>query len=228
MNVPIKTILVSIMLAVLLIIGKVSAQEKEILGTKAEEVVKQDKPNAKKTIRNARFNRLLKMKRMSSLPPAEDGIHDAENDGTHMLQSPLEGFEGFPKALGGNRIDWVKALSEKLIDPFYSIEDPEEQPEELDFDIIMVVKGSMPDVLYPHDRHTQWLGCENCHDEIFVPEVGQTQISMAGILLGEKCGLCHGKVAFPVTQCRKCHSLKKEKKAKIENKAKPAEKVQAN
>jgi hypothetical protein len=33
---------------------------------------------------------------------------------------------------------------------------------------------------------------------------------MAAILLGEKCGVCHGKVAFPVSECRLCHSKKKE------------------
>jgi uncharacterized OB-fold protein len=28
--------------------------------------------------------------------------------------------------------------------------------------------------------------------------------------MGEKCGVCHGKVAFPVSECRNCHSKKKE------------------
>jgi uncharacterized OB-fold protein len=32
---------------------------------------------------------------------------------------------------------------------------------------------------------------------------------MASILLGQKCGVCHGKVAFPVSECRLCHSKKK-------------------
>jgi hypothetical protein len=33
---------------------------------------------------------------------------------------------------------------------------------------------------------------------------------MVQILLGEKCGVCHGKVAFPVSECRRCHSKPKE------------------
>jgi len=33
---------------------------------------------------------------------------------------------------------------------------------------------------------------------------------MAAILLGQKCGVCHGKVAFPVSECRLCHSKKKD------------------
>ena len=68
----------------------------------------------------------------------------------------------------------------------------------------------MPDVVYPHKQHTQWLDCANCHPAIFIPQKGANQISMASILLGEKCGVCHGKVAFPVSDCRRCHSQPKE------------------
>ena len=39
-------------------------------------------------------------------------------------------------------------------------------------------------------------------------------LSLASILLGEQCGVCHGKVAFPVSECRKCHSKNKPKTAK--------------
>jgi hypothetical protein len=27
------------------------------------------------------------------------------------------------------------------------------------------------------------------------------------ILSGEKCGLCHGAVSFPLTECKRCHSV---------------------
>jgi c(7)-type cytochrome triheme protein len=83
----------------------------------------------------------------------------------------------------------------------------------LDLNIVREVKGSMPDVVYPHKQHTQWLDCSNCHPAIFIPQKGANQISMASILLGEKCGVCHGKVAFPVSECRRCHSRPKEQTA---------------
>jgi c(7)-type cytochrome triheme protein len=67
----------------------------------------------------------------------------------------------------------------------------------------------MPDVVYPHKQHTEWLDCSNCHPAIFIPQKGANQISMASILLGQKCGVCHGKVAFPVSECRLCHSRAK-------------------
>lgn len=156
------------------------------------------------------FNRLLKKPAASAnAAPAEDGIHDPENPGTHSLQWPSEAFQDLPKSLDGNRIDWVKSLSEGLIRPWYDLEDPEAEAFVLDLVIVREVKGSMPNVVYPHEQHTQWLDCSNCHDGIFVPEKGANQISMAGILLGQKCGVCHGKVAFPVSDCRRCHSQPK-------------------
>lgn len=156
------------------------------------------------------FNRLLKNKVGDSHPPPwEDGIHDPENPGTRLLQPPEEAFASLPKARGGNGIDWVKALNEGLIRPWYDLADPEAEPFVLDLVIVRQVRGSMPNVVYPHLEHTQWLDCTNCHDEIFVPEKGANQISMAEILLGKKCGVCHGKVAFPVTDCRRCHAQPK-------------------
>jgi c(7)-type cytochrome triheme protein len=88
----------------------------------------------------------------------------------------------------------------------------------MDLNIVREVKGSMPDVVYPHKQHTEWLDCSNCHPAIFIPQKGANQISMAAILLGQKCGVCHGKVAFPVSECRLCHSRKKSGAAVAGNK----------
>ncbi len=156
------------------------------------------------------FNRLLKPANKRNLPPPEDGIHDPGNDGTHALQPPLSAFAQMPKSNAGNRINWVEALNQKKIAPRYDRLDPKAEPVVMDLNIVREVKGSMPDVVYPHKQHTEWLDCSNCHPAIFVPQKGANAISMAAILLGEKCGVCHGKVAFPVSECRNCHSKKKE------------------
>jgi c(7)-type cytochrome triheme protein len=78
-------------------------------------------------------------------------------------------------------------------------------------DIVRVVKASMPDVVFPHKPHTQWLHCSNCHPKIFIPQANANTINMSAILLGQKCGVCHGKVSFPITtkSCTKCHSKPK-------------------
>ncbi|MBI2313867.1 MAG: c-type cytochrome [Betaproteobacteria bacterium] len=156
------------------------------------------------------FNRLLRAAGKRNLPPADDGIHDAANDGTHLLQPPAQAFTVFPKSTAGNGVNWVESLSQKKIAPRYDRKDPAAAPVVMDLNIVREVKGSMPDVVYPHKQHTEWLDCSNCHPAIFIPQKGANQISMASIILGQKCGVCHGKVAFPVSECRLCHSKKKE------------------
>ncbi|HSO06812.1 MAG TPA: c(7)-type cytochrome triheme domain-containing protein [Pelomicrobium sp.] len=155
------------------------------------------------------FNRLLKSAGNYNRPAAESGIHDPANDGTLLLQPPARAFATLPKSPAGNHVDWVKALEAGKINPRWDRADPKAQPVVMDLNIVREVKGSMPDVVYPHKQHTEWLDCSNCHPKIFVPQKGANQISMAAILLGQKCGVCHGKVAFPVSECRLCHSKKK-------------------
>lgn len=156
------------------------------------------------------FNRLLRAAGKRNLPPSEDGIHDPVNDGTSVLQPPAQAFTGFPKLNAGNGVNWVETLHQNKIQPRYDRKDVNAQPVVMDLNIVREVKGSMPDVVYPHKQHTEWLDCSNCHPAIFIPQKGANQISMAAILLGQKCGVCHGKVAFPVSECRLCHSKKKE------------------
>lgn len=155
------------------------------------------------------FNRLLRAPSQRNRPPAEDGIHDAANDGTLALQPPLASFQDLPRSNAGNRVDWVKSMRENRIAPRADRLDDKVQPMIMDLNIVREVKGSMPDVVYPHKQHTEWLDCSNCHPAIFKPQKGANQISMASILLGEACGVCHGKVAFPVSECRLCHSKAK-------------------
>jgi len=162
------------------------------------------------------FNRLMKAKKEKNLPPGQDGIHDPEGEAASMLQPPKEAFSGMVKGKAGNYVDWVKSLKQGKINPRYDRLDPNAKPIIMDLNIVREVKGSMPDVVYPHAQHTEWLDCSNCHPAIFIPQKGANQISMASILLGQKCGVCHGKVAFPVTAktCRVCHSKPKTTKTK--------------
>lgn len=157
------------------------------------------------------FNRLLAPPSTRNPPPTHDGIHDPDGQGASMLQTPKSAFDILPKSKSGNYVDWVKALDEKKIAPRFDRNDADAQPIVMDLNIVREVKGSMPNVVYPHKQHTEWLDCSNCHPAIFIPQKGANNISMASILLGEKCGVCHGKVAFPVSECRRCHSQPKKK-----------------
>ena len=157
-----------------------------------------------------KFNRLMKPAAERNVPPPMDGIHDAESEGTYLLQTPLEAFATLPKSKSGNYVQWNEAIEANAIVPRNNLGEQTMPPIVLDLNIVREVKGSMPDVVYPHKQHTQWLDCANCHPAIFIPQKGANQISMASILLGEKCGVCHGKVAFPVSECRRCHSRPKQ------------------
>lgn len=157
------------------------------------------------------FNRMLRPLDKRNLDPVDDGIHDPANEGTKMLQSPAVGMADFVKSNFGNRVDWVATLESQKISPRWERDSPNEDDHIImDMNILRVPRGSMPNVVFPHKQHTEWLHCSNCHPAIFIPQKGANQISMPLILLGQKCGVCHGKVSFPISECRKCHSQKKD------------------
>lgn len=152
------------------------------------------------------FNRLLKPAGERNPPPATDGIHDPTSAAVGILQAPAEAFAGLPRSAAGNFVDWSLALEDAVLQPRYDLQNPQAKPVVLDLNIVREVKGTMPDVVYPHKQHTQWLDCANCHPAIFIPQKGANVMSMAAIMQGQQCGVCHGKVAFPVSECRRCHS----------------------
>ena len=155
------------------------------------------------------FNRLLKPPSARNPPPPEDGIHDPDGSAVELLQPPKTAFATLPNGKSGNYVDWMASLEKNLIDPRFDRLNPDAEGVVMDLNIVREVKGSMPNVVYSHKSHTQWLDCSNCHPAIFLPQKGANNISMAGILLGQQCGVCHGKVAFPVSECRRCHSQSK-------------------
>ena len=101
----------------------------------------------------------------------------------------------------------MQALDSGAIAPRASLR-PETEVRVLDQDLIVAKNGgSMPAVKFPHRQHTLWLDCSNCHEHLFKSQLGANRLRMAAILNGEQCGLCHGAVAFPLTECNRCHSV---------------------
>jgi c(7)-type cytochrome triheme protein len=159
------------------------------------------------------FNRLFVPPKERDTSLESDGVHDPKVPGLKLLQQPSLAFKPLTSSTGGNYVDWVKSFQKGQVKPLYDYRDPKTQPLPMDLKIVMEVKGSMPDVAFPHKQHTQILDCANCHDAIFIPKKGGNPMSMAEIMLGQKCGVCHGSVAFPVTECKRCHSEGKTKTA---------------
>jgi c(7)-type cytochrome triheme protein len=119
-------------------------------------------------------------------------------------------FDYLPKAKQGY-VDWVQALRQGIIHPKDTLTGDPDTPTmpPLDFNIIFKAKGDIPDVVYPHLPHTEWLDCRNCHPGIFKMQAGSNPVTMEKIIQGEFCGRCHGKVSFPLSDCSRCHSKPK-------------------
>jgi len=108
----------------------------------------------------------------------------------------------------GNRVDWVKALDDGKIAPKASL-DGKGKMIVLPINVIRPLPNPiLPDVVYPHKPHTQVLACQLCHPSIFQMKAMATPMTMLDIFKGKFCGVCHGKVAFPVEDCLRCHSKK--------------------
>ncbi len=118
---------------------------------------------------------------------------------------------GLPKDKFG-LIDWVAVVDQGHIKPLDSLDPNAPAIPPLDMDVVIKAKGDfVKNVLYPHKAHTYWLDCQSCHPAIFVMAKGQNKMSMVEISKGEWCGVCHGKVAFPLTDCSRCHTQAKAK-----------------
>jgi c(7)-type cytochrome triheme protein len=114
-------------------------------------------------------------------------------------------LKNIPKDQGGS-VDWVRAFKDNIVHPRESLEDPNKPlVPPFDFNIDIPAVGAMPNVVFPHLPHTYWLDCGNCHPNIFVMKKGANPISMVKIVNGEFCGRCHGRVAFPISNCARCH-----------------------
>jgi c(7)-type cytochrome triheme protein len=115
-----------------------------------------------------------------------------------------------PRGRFGNGVDWEKAEQDHLINPVDYVEGVSIKRKPItavkDFALEPKLVG-MPNILFSHDKHTVWNGCELCHPEIFVGvKKGQTKYSMVEIFEGKYCGVCHVNVAFPLLDCQRCHT----------------------
>jgi c(7)-type cytochrome triheme protein len=115
-----------------------------------------------------------------------------------------------PRGRFGNGVDWEVAEQKRLVKLVDYIEGLSVRrpalPVQKDFALNPKLLG-MPEIIFSHAKHTVWSGCEGCHPEIFTGvKRGTTKYSMVEIFDGKFCGACHVSVAFPLTDCQRCHS----------------------
>jgi len=142
------------------------------------------------------------------LPLARDGVHDPKSPALELLQEPREALSRLAPDTAGNQVRWVEALDRGQISPRANLL-PGTRVNVLDLDVLLNLRGGTPIVRFPHRQHTLWLDCSNCHEQLFKSKAGANKLSMMQILQGEQCGVCHGAVSFPLTECARCHSVQR-------------------
>lgn len=120
-----------------------------------------------------------------------------------------ESLKDLPKDHFGNMVNWAAAQKEGKIKPAAKA-DGKGALTSLDLDIVIPVTKFVPappNVKFPHKAHTELLECAACHPSIFKQQKGgNPDMNMMKIIAGQYCGVCHGKVAFPLNDCFRCHS----------------------
>lgn len=106
--------------------------------------------------------------------------------------------------------NWVAMVNQGLIQPRGSLDPAAIEAPAFDLDIVIESKSDfVNDVLFTHRVHNYWFNCDNCHPKLFEMAKGTNKMNMKGIGEGRWCGACHGKVAFPLADCMRCHSQAK-------------------
>lgn len=105
-------------------------------------------------------------------------------------------------------IDWTQGMKAKIIAPLAGVDPREPQLAPVDLDVELTTSSNrLYSAVFPHNAHTLWLSCSNCHPAIYpLKQQGEPEVvTMAKIQAGESCGICHGKVAFGTSACSRCH-----------------------
>ena len=135
---------------------------------------------------------------------------DLANANRHFKKEFFKLQKKLPRALSGNKIDWNIAEEQGLVtakDYIEGITFPNKSQvlNNRDEPRSPSLPG-LPDIIFSHSKHVAWTGCGMCHPNVFALETGKTKMTMKEISEGKFCGICHGKVAFPLNDCAKCHS----------------------
>lgn len=143
---------------------------------------------------------------------AADGIAGPGDSTVYVGEMYQIGLGWHPAALDGlptdkfGLVDWVAALEQGLIRPRGAIDPTAPEAVPFDMNIVMPSKtGMIAGAYFPHKTHTTWMSCDSCHIKIFMPLAGSNDLTMSTIVKGQACGVCHGKVAFPLNDCARCH-----------------------
>ena len=103
-----------------------------------------------------------------------------------------------------DEVDWMEALRQGVIRPARGGGAGGAEAPRFPLDFHLKGPDEMFDAFFPHSAHTQLLTCNNCHGPIF--KYRDNEITMDAMYDGQYCGTCHGKVAFSLDSCTRCHT----------------------
>lgn len=117
----------------------------------------------------------------------------------------------YPQSIYGNQIDWSEAWRQNHIDPKRHL--TIEPFDKINYAETLVIEADwklVPPAIFPHGEHIKWLDCNDCHPHLFNIRKKFTKgFKMTTTIKGQFCGTCHMTVAFPLTDCKRCHPTMK-------------------
>lgn len=148
--------------------------------------------------------------------PEEKRLRDVEHVDMEMLDTTAEklGVEWHADRLPNGRIpvdkfsfvDWGWLNKMDVYRSVAKVDGIEPETESHDSKILYPSSMSfIKDAVFDHADHTPRMLCEHCHPKVFKKELGGTSTKMSAMGEGEACGYCHGKTAFKLADCKRCH-----------------------
>lgn len=130
---------------------------------------------------------------------------------TAALEKQFDEFaEGQPFAKFGNGIDWSAALKSGGVRPQNALTAEKPilpLPAKLKVPMKLGTAAPRSDVTFSHEDHYVELDCSACHPDIFnIKKKGTKAFTMENNIFGNYCGVCHMRVAFPMNDCKRCHT----------------------
>jgi c(7)-type cytochrome triheme protein len=101
------------------------------------------------------------------------------------------------------QVDWKAALDQGLVRPRTGADPKSLYATGFQYDFIIAAEKPKNEGYFPHSAHTTWLGCKNCHMTLYPAK--RNPATMKEMRAGVSCGACHGKVAFSLKACKRCH-----------------------
>ena len=162
----------------------------------------------------AEKERQEKVRREATLALVEDQPTDTKKPFSTGLNNdqpppPIEDILNWEEALEmlpkdyKKKVDWSAALEQGLIRPRTGADPMSPYSTIFKWDFIIAADKPKNEAYFPHSAHTEWLGCKNCHMTIYPYK--RNPATMKEMRKGASCGTCHGKVAFSLKQCKRCH-----------------------